>query len=158
MKLILTILLFFFLACQSSQKVAKQGMDQQVDFVDINEARSFDVPESGTSVIKSETELTEWWQKYWNQFSGSGEKTSPPEVDFNKEMIIVIHWGRGYSGCSNKVNVIREINKSKDSLNVIVDNLPDLGPCDMEVSPIQMVKIPLMDLPVKFTGSIPKDK
>lgn len=137
--------------------MSKQSVSEQVDFVTIREARSFDVPESGTSVIKSGKEWENWLQKYWNQFSGNGEKTPPPEIDFDKEMVVAICWGSGYSGCSNTVEVIKRIEKTIDSINVVLSDLPNLGPCDMEVYPIQMVRISNLSLPVHFSGSIPQN-
>ena len=109
--------------------MSKQSVSEQVDFVTIREARSFDVP----------------------------EKTPPPEIDFDKEMVVAICWGSGYSGCSNTVEVIKRIEKTIDSINVVLSDLPNLGPCDMEVYPIQMVRISNLSLPVHFSGSIPQN-
>lgn len=92
---------------------------------------------------------------YWNLFSGSGEKTPPPSVNFDEEMVIAVHWGEGYSGCSNKVSAIDSIVKTRGSVEVIVSELPDLGPCDMIVYPIQMVRVPKTDLSVRFLGAPP---
>lgn len=141
------------IACQSSKNMAKQS--QSIEFANIAEARSFNVPESGTSVIKSQQEWKEWWEKYWNRFSGTGEKALPPDVDFKNRMVVGVYWGEGHSGCSNGVNVIRGIERIEDSLIVTVGELPDLGPCDMVVYPIQMVEIPAMDLPIRFLGAVP---
>jgi hypothetical protein len=144
------------IACKSSRITAKQHLGLQIEFADIEAAGSYNVPLKGTSLIKSEAEWNEWWEKYWNRFSGSGEKTPPPAIDFEKRMVIIIHWGAGYSGCSNKVDVIERIQVMNDSLNVVVRDLPFLGPCDMEVYPLQMVEIARSNLPVRFTGSVPE--
>jgi len=141
------------LSCQSSKNMAIQS--KPIDFRNIEEAGSYNVNQSGTWIIKNQEEWMEWWQEYWNRFSGTGEKTPPPTIDFENKMVIVVHWGEGYSGCSNGVNAIQRIERIEDSLNVVVGELPDLGPCDMEVYPIQIVEVPALDLPVKFTGAVP---
>ncbi|KPJ96559.1 MAG: hypothetical protein AMJ53_00270 [Gammaproteobacteria bacterium SG8_11] len=144
------------IACQSLRTKTKQRLSQQIEFADVEAAGSFDVPLKGTAIITNEAEWNEWWIKYWNLFSGSGQKTPPPAVDFEKKMVIAMHWGAGYSGCSNKVDAIERIQIINDSLNVVVKSLPFLGPCDMEVFPLQMVEIARSNLPVKFSGSFPE--
>ena len=141
------------IACQSSKNMAKQA--QSIDFENIAEARSFNVPQSGTTVIKSQKEWEVWWENYWNSYSEKKKKTPPPYIDFKNKMIIAVHWGEGFSGCSNLVNAIERIEKTEDSLMVVVGELPTLGPCDMLVYPLQIVKVPVMDLPVAFSGEVP---
>lgn len=144
-------------ACQSSKNIAIQS--KPIDFRNIDEAGNYNVTQRGISIIKNQEEWMELWQKYWNRFSGTGEKTPPPAVDFENRIVIVVHWGQGYSGCSNGVDVIQRIERIEDSVNVVIGELPDLGPCDMDVYPIQMVEIPTTDLPVRFSGATPgKDK
>ena len=97
------------------------------------------------------------WEQYWNHYSGNGSKTPAPGIDFKNNMVIGIFWGANYSGCSNRVEVIKVIEKDDDKINLTIEDLPSLGPCDMIVAPLQMVSLPKSDLPVIFTGNVPSD-
>jgi hypothetical protein len=62
-------------------------------------------------VIKSEVELQEIWEEAYRDYPPSLKK-SPPNVDFNKSLVIAVFWGSqlhgGYSVEINKIAVFNE--------------------------------------------------
>jgi hypothetical protein len=128
----------------------------KVSFENVEHYESFAIPIAGTDVIRDDSTWVGYWRAYWNNYSGTGEKTPPPSIDFSKEMVVAAYYGNTYSGCSNKVEVIQEVMLSPTSLRVKLGPLPFLGYCRAIVAPIHMVKIPKSDLEVVFTGNVPQ--
>ncbi len=114
----------------------------------------FAVPDAGTTVIRSESEWLEFCNNYWNE----AIKAPIPYIDFSKKIVIGIFWGDNckYSGCTNASPSIEFILKSPDRITVQLGPVADLGLCDMCVAPLYMVTIPRTELPVSFTGDLPK--
>ncbi|MCH8961439.1 MAG: hypothetical protein IH820_08980 [Bacteroidetes bacterium] len=54
------------------------------------------------------------------------------------------------------VEAINTIIQRDGELVVLVGLLPDLGPCDAVVYPIQMVQLDQTDLPVVYEGDVPR--
>ncbi|MFQ5583633.1 MAG: hypothetical protein ACE5GL_04295 [Calditrichia bacterium] len=133
----------------------RNNTPQSVNFVDMEEAGNFFIPEAGRQIIKSAESWQQLWEKYWNQYSGEGQKTAPPDVDFNRKMVVVLTWGQGYSGCANHVKTVEQVERTGDTLKIIIGPLPSLGPCDMKVAPVQMIRIPRMEIPIVFEGDVP---
>ena len=127
-------------------------------FENIGEANSFVVTEPGIAVIRDDAAWKALWEEYWNTYDGQGAKTPPPGVDFDKEMVIAVFFGSGYSGCSSIVDVIESIVKTPRRIEVRVGalSLEDLGQCDALVYPLQMVKVKKSSLPVVFLGEVPE--
>ena len=126
-----------------------------VPFNDVENFGCFwSIPDAGTAVIKEDSTWLRYWENYWGCSDGTG-KTPPPAVDFSRQMVLGVFYGKGYSGNDNKVSVIREIWKSRTSLIVEVGPLPDLGFGDQTVMPLQMVTVPKSDLEVVFVGNVP---
>lgn len=155
-----TIVLLVFLLSQSCNKKEidrKQSNNtpHPVNFVDMVEAGNFFIPEAGRQIIKTAENWRLLWEKYWNQYSGDGQKTDPPDVDFNRDIVVVLTWGQGYSGCANNVKAVQKVERAGDTLKIVVGPLPSLGPCDMKLAPVQMIRIPRMEIPIVFEGDVP---
>jgi hypothetical protein len=130
----------------------------QVPYEDIEEANYFAIKERGTTVLTDHTAWMALWEQYWNVYSSPGQKTPPPEIDFDKYMVIAAFYGTGYSGCSNRVDVIEKIVQSRKRIEVRISSWSpgELGPCCMLVYPLQMVKVEKSNLPVVFVGDVPE--
>jgi hypothetical protein len=141
-------------ACETPERVVIQPL-----YENLETARSFQVPEAGTAVFRDETTWAVLWDRYWTVYT-LGEKTPPPPVDFDNEMVIAIFYGTGYIGCSNWVEVIDEIWVGSRQIEVHIGIQLDrvIGPCDMNLNPLQMVTIQRSDLPVVFTGYLPEQR
>ncbi len=127
-----------------------------VAFETIKGADGFVLTSPGTQVFREEAFWRTLWGSTWSITDGQGVKTPPPEIDFDHKMVIAVFWGEGYSGCSNGVEAINTIIERDGELVVLVVLLPDLGPCDAVVYPIQMVQLDQTDLPVVFEGDVPR--
>ncbi len=118
--------------------------------VDSGKYDCFYIPDSGTTVICSESLWVSYWQQYWLCTSDGRTKTPPPGVDFSRDIVLAVHYGEGYSGCRNRVDVIRNIYLMKDTIHVAIDRLPSPGVCLAWIRPLQMVTIPQSTHPVLF--------
>lgn len=145
--------IFIFLLLLSGCDMSTEPVD--ISYENVQGFESFAVPTAGTAIIKDETTWLRYWRDYWNLYNDSG-KTPPPIVDFNKDMVIAIFYGNKYSGCSKRVEVIKDIKQNRGLIKVHLGPLPFLGVCRAIVEPIQMVKIPKSNLEVTFTGNVPK--
>ncbi len=127
-----------------------------IPFETIAGADGFVLTRPGTQVFHEEPFWRTLWGTTWSITDGQGVKTPPPEIDFDRKMVIAVFWGEGYSGCSNGVEAINTIIQRDGEIVVLVVLLPDLGPCDAVVYPIQMVQLDQTDLPVVFEGDVPR--
>ena len=94
---------------------------------------------------------------YWNSTDGDGNKTPPPEINFDEKTVIGIFWGNdcSYSGCTNESPSIEKVFITTDTIYVKVGELVDLGPCAACVDPLHLIEIDKFELPTKFIGLIP---
>ncbi|MFQ5571118.1 MAG: hypothetical protein ACE5G0_15670 [Rhodothermales bacterium] len=125
-------------------------------FQTIEDAAAFNVLEAGTAVIRDEATWRRLWELHWGVFDGTGARTPPPAVNFERHMLIAVFWGEGYSGCSNGVQAVKSVIWRPDAIVVRVGPLPDLGPCDALVYPIQVIRVERFDLRVFFEGEVPR--
>ena len=128
-----------------------------VVFENVENYGNFCVEENGTSVITSDLGWMDLWERYWNVYDGQGNKTPPPEVNFDKEMVIGVFWGGycAYSGCTNESPSIESVWIENDTLWIKVGELKNLGPCDMCVCPLHLIQTQKLDMPVRFVGDVP---
>lgn len=126
-----------------------------IAFETIAGADGFVLTRPGVLVLREEAAYRILWEETWGITNGQGLKTPPPEIDFGHKMVIAVFWGGGHSGCSSSVEAITTIIQRDGELVVLIGALPDLGPCDALVHPIQMVQLDQSDLPVVFEGEAP---
>ena len=153
----LTCLVMFVLVLVSCESDIGDP-ETPVRFEDIEAANSFAVTAPGTAVFRDDAAWTALWEQYWITYDGQGGKTAPPRIGFDKDMVIAVFYGSGYSGCSNRIEVIEEIVETPRRIVVRIGSLSveDLGPCDALVYPLQMVKVRKSSLPVVFVGEVPE--
>ena len=149
---VLTI--FMLISCDSPNEI-----ETPLLFENIIEAEHFDVTEAGTKVFRNKIEWTNLWEQNWNLYNSQGEKTPPPSVDFEREMVIAIFYDSGYSGCSNWTEVIEEVYKKSGKIEIHIGSLilEELGSCRTIVYPLQMVKMEISNLPIVFNGEVPNE-
>jgi hypothetical protein len=155
----LVMFVFVLVSCESDISNTNIGKaENPIHFEDIEAARSFTVTTPGTAVIKDDAAWTDLWEQYWNTYDGQGRKTPPPRIAFDEEMVLAVFYGSGYSGCSNRVDVIEDVVHTWKRIEVRIGSLSfdDLGPCTAIVYPLQMVKVRRSGLPVVFVGDIPE--
>lgn len=128
---------------------------QELAYESFEEAQHFAVLEPGVQVIRSEAVWTALWEETGNLYDDSGEKAPAPDVDFSQHMIIAIFWGDGYSGCSSGVEAVEAVWLRDNEIEVRVGPLPDLGPCDALVYPVQMLRVAASNRSVIFRGEVP---
>jgi len=157
--IILFILILSVFSCNKNKIKSERQPDKsnKIAFADVPQFENFYINKKGTLIVKSDEEWNNLGERYWNHYSGNGSKTPAPGIDFKNIMVIGIFWGANYSGCSNRVEVIKAIEIDEDKIIVTIDDLPSLGPCDMIVTPLQMVSLPKSDIPVIFKGNVPSD-
>lgn len=127
----------------------------KIVFRNVEGYEKFFVPGAGTAVIKDDSTWLRYWRDYWNVYSDTG-KVPPPTIDFNKAMVVAVFYGAKYGGCSNKVEVIKDVRLDKNYIRVQLGSLPFLGLCRRVVAPIQMVEIPKSTRQVVFAGNVPQ--
>ncbi|MFQ6103166.1 MAG: hypothetical protein ACE5OP_02610 [Candidatus Glassbacteria bacterium] len=169
--LVLSTTILFVLpifSCRNKEgTTTHEGSDTTfVAFKNVENYGNFDVTEKGSSVIESESEWLRLWNRYWNVYDRSGDKVPPPEIDFDKKMVIGIFWGDEckYSGCTNESPSIESVFITHDTLIVHVGKLAPLGNCLRCVHPLHLIELERNDLPVRFLGAglkeifVPRDR
>ena len=128
-----------------------------IPYENIEEATLFRVPTAGTEVIQDSARWMNLWEHNWHVYDGQGDKTPPPDIDFEQKMVIAVFYGSGYSGCENFVEAIETIIEISGKIEVRIGPLTrrDLGMCDAVINPLQMVEIERAGLPVIFEGDVP---
>ncbi len=109
---------------------------------DLPQAECLLVTEAGTRVFNTSTA----WETFWNEHvicrSGSGQPLPPPEVDFTRETLAGVFFGGPFTGCSDRAAAVAGVRSSPRLTVVAVGPLPDLGPCDALVYPLQVIAVP----------------
>lgn len=152
---VILLLMLSILSCKN--KSTCPALPIHVEFKNVERYGCFDVKPKGTTVIKSDSEWRSLWELYWNVYDGSGNKTPPPDVDFDDEMVIGVFWGGNciYSGCTNESPSIESVFIMCGTIHVVVGGMADLGFCAACVCPLHLIRIQRHDLPVKFVGNVP---
>jgi hypothetical protein len=107
-------------------------------------------------VIQTESD----WEKIWNAKVGHLFKPTqlPPAVDFSREMIIAVFYGKTYKWPCNPKRMIeiKEINTqgTKISVEVTMDKKPQYktrpGPPPLAMSPFHIIRLARNILPIEF--------
>lgn len=99
-------------------------------------------------VIKSRDEFSE----FWNRFRKQSDYLPPlPEVDFSKEMIVVVGLGPRTAGCCViLVDGVCEVDGKVEVFLTIVDGLQCIPTLDIMTAPTDIVRIPRSDLPIVY--------
>ena len=126
---------------------------ETIPFTSLAEVDCLAVLEPGTETFRSADDWEPFWLDHTICTDGSGDPLKPPPVDFATQMLLAVHWGAGYAGCSSSVEAIREIRRRDGRLEVQVGPLPDLGDCERVVHPIQVVRLERSEGPVVFLGA-----
>ena len=146
-RMILSIVMALFLSCNDINERF------ELQFSNVQRYGSFVFSNKGTTVINNIDDYNALWDN-WNNYDSDG-KTPLPQINFYSLMIIVIHYGSGYSGCTSEVDVIESIETDNEKIYITIGELPDLGPCDALVYPLQMVQLKKSSMVVVFKGNIP---
>lgn len=110
-------------------------------------------------VIRSESELANYWQR------ATALQSSPPpveRVDFNREMVILVAAGRKTSEARISVDTLlvrkelKASNDREDTLIILVRKLEGCGRFQNEAYPLQMVRVLKFDGPFRFEDQIAK--
>lgn len=118
-------------------------------FENVSWEEGFRVLDPGTVVINDDST----WISFWNRYEMG---SPPPSIDFQQNTLIGVFWGDGWSGCHSAVQAIEIYKNQSNQIEVFIKPLPDLGPCFMLVSPLQVVTISKTLLPVIFSGDVPQ--
>ena len=124
----------------------------QLEFSDMASMGYFRVEQAGTAVFRSQTEWNAFVHVHLNQITAI--PILLPKADFDKQMVIGVFWGGGFSGCANVSRSIESVRIVNNAVVVQVGPLKDLGECAVPVTPLHIVKIPKTDLPVVFVGNV----
>ncbi len=125
----------------------------QLEYVNVENYGSFCIGEKGTTVIKDSSDFNALWAA-WNNYADGG-KSSLPYINFDSQMVIVVHYGVYYQGCTNAVEVIKSIETDGDKIFINIGDLPNLGLCDAGVYPLHMVQLESLEMDIIFEGKIP---
>ncbi|MCK4538010.1 MAG: hypothetical protein KAV42_04345 [Candidatus Krumholzibacteria bacterium] len=147
------LFLFNMTGCDENDPICACDPTADIRFSNVESYQWFWIPEPSTMVITEEIDWLNLWIENWTQ-EVEGEKTAPPDIDFNTEMVIVISWGMS-SGCHNMSESIKFLLLENDTLYVVSTGLEDLGLCEMVVYPLHMVKTAKRDAVVEFIGDLP---
>ena len=126
---------------------------QPLPFENLAQVDCLGVVDPGTRVFRDEPAWKSFWLDHVTCTGDAGSPLPPPAVDFGSGMLLAVHWGAGYSGCSSAVEAIQRIDWRGDRIEVRVGPLPDLGDCLALVEPIQVVRCQRSELPVTFVGA-----
>jgi hypothetical protein len=113
-----------------------------------------EVPHPGITVIRDSAHWRELWRRYGrhsgkslvNSYSVNGPDSlfAGPRVNFSENALIAIGAGEA-SGCGNRADFIRRLDRIDDTLVATVDipaALSMTGPCDGGIAPVDVVLIP----------------
>ena len=108
-------------------------------------------------VIRTDSEWIDLWDNHWRCYDNQLDKTPPPDIDYQNEMVIGVFWGDNcyYSGCSNMSESIKKIYLFNDTMYVEIDSLQFLGECAACVEPLHLIRLSQNDYPAKFIGIVP---
>ena len=149
--LICMVLGFLLLACKDELTVSPP-VRKTISFQEVDSGKydCFSIPDSGTTIVRHDSVWLSYWNQYWLCTFDGTRKTPPPTIDFSKTIAIMVHFGTGYSGCRNRIEVIKEIYSLNDTIHVSVDRLPFLGSCAAWIKPLEIVTIPRSIDPIVF--------
>jgi hypothetical protein len=94
---------------------------------------------------------------FWNAHVDTleeNENPSPPEIDFDQNIVLGLFWGRT-SGCTSRVDAIETVRVRERNVVVHVDDWTDEAICMALVQPRQVVKTRATNRPVRFVGDTP---
>jgi hypothetical protein len=153
----LVFVIFLFASCESTFTPFSNEVIP-LSFENFEEARFINVTDAGTDVYRDNESWAALWYEYWKGVGEPGEEPPILPVDFNKEMVIAVFYGTGYSGCTNWIEVIEEIVKRSGQIEVRIRSFSEqeLGPCDAPAYPLHMVKLEKSCFPVIFVGEVPE--
>lgn len=130
---------------------------EPLPFQNVKDAEPLKVQTAHTAVFRSEAAWTAFWEEHVTRINANGEQVAPPAVDFDEDMLIAVFWGdKGYAGCSFFAEAIKSVSAESKALTVEVGKLPDLGPCQMLVMPLQVIKVGRTETTVAFKGHVPQ--
>jgi len=127
-----------------------------IAFENLVEASHLQIPFVGTEVIRDSTRFNYLWQQYQSPYDEDG-KLPPPDIDFDEKMILAVYYGRINSRACGPVNTIEGVYEKSGVIEVHISDFDyaDFFPCEAGAYPMQMVLIPISDLPVIFKGDVP---
>lgn len=143
----LPLILALILATASCHLFDNENSARILPFDNIEESEFLAVTEADARVFLDDAE----WKAFWTDHSAE----EAPDVDFEQEMAVGLFWGGGYSGCTNRAEVIREVREGDSRVVVEVGPLGSLGDCDMVVLPNQVIRLERIDKPIAFDGELP---
>lgn len=123
-------------------------------FENVERVEHLDVRERQTVVFRTETEWVNFWNTHVDSL-GENEESSPPEIDFDQNMVLGLFWGRT-TGCTSLVNAITAVRVRKKNVIVQVNDWTDGTICQIFVQPKQVIKTSATNRPVRFEGDTPK--
>ncbi|MBW3656406.1 MAG: hypothetical protein KY444_09870 [Gemmatimonadetes bacterium] len=109
------------------------------------------IAEPGVLVVRSHDE----WRTLRLRYAHNPPRADPP-ADFRREMLAVVSYGPT-SACTDRARHVWRVEKSPDTLFVVLAFGGYPGPiaevtCAMVVEPVDVVRLPRTDAPVKFVG------
>ena len=128
-----------------------------VAFTSFEDVESLTRGNAGVAVLRDQAGL----DRFFVVHSPEEDPATAPAFDFGQQMLLAVYWDSGYTGCANRVEAIETVllrtyfDGRSPQLEVRVGPLPDLGPCDAEVFPIQMIAVERNDETVLFGGDLP---
>lgn len=126
---------------------------QPLDFENVERAEHLDVRERQTVVFRTEKEWVNFWNAHVDSL-GKNEESSPPEIDFDQNMVLGLFWGRT-TGCTSMVDAVNAVRVREKNVIVQVDDWTDGTICVALVQPRQVVKTRATNRPIRFEGDTP---
>lgn len=119
-------------------------------FENVEEAGALGVAEPGAAVFND----ADAWEAFWHEHVALSPAPPPPSIDFERRTAVGLFWGE-HSGCRSAVEAVERVRrKGPHAAEVEVGALPDLGPCDAIVYPVQVITF-RKAWSVEFVGDVP---
>jgi len=115
----------------------------------LKQTEGFRVPTAGHMIIRDSAKYAQFTDRYWLS------EEPPPQIDFNRDLLLGVFYGAHHSGCQSEVEVIEKVRYSFSSIFVEVGELPDLGLCDAIVAPHHFATVPRRSGAVFFQDQAP---
>ncbi len=122
-----------------------------IPFRNVEEAGHLNVEQPGTAVFND----ADSWEAFWYEHVTASPTPLPPPIDFARRTAVGVFWD-AQSGCDRRVEAVERVSRSAPhAVEVEVGPLPDLGPCDAIVQPVQVITFRKAQH-VGFVGIVPQ--
>ncbi len=124
---------------------------RRINYTVLEPTAVLEYPQKREFIFSQQEEFNKFWEEYCKVFNSKGEKLPPPEIDFSKNMVIIVFSGeKPTSGYKIEIEKVEE---HKNSIKVFVKEYPlkkDRIVMPVITYPYVIFKIKKVKKPIEF--------